>query len=244
MILFLLLFSPLYYCIFYGEVIHQEDRVFLNDSYTYYYDNLKIQHLKNKYVNPGELSKSNLRCKKDLDCQLDWCLSGSKCSKEGFCLLVFDYPCPHTMRCNADKRICENITCYTRYQCTDYIFCNGFELCEDFICKRSKHPCLYGTCIEKQKNCSFPVKISKVLKSAQLIEEKPKLKQSDSTYFQQNITLGDREIMIKLSGDPLWDSNSLGFQVAFLVIVIVLFILIVGLCLFLVFKPCCCRKTK
>ena len=224
---------------FYGEIIQHEDRVFINNSYTYYYDNMKLNHIK---------GNGNIKCTNNKDCIKDWCTSGSKCSKEGFCLLLFDFPCPRTMKCNSQKRLCENIQCFTRYQCSDSVYCNGYELCENRICKRSKHPCIYGTCIESNKSCLYNDNINKVLKTNSMsvmeINENPENKQIYANYITVNVTKDDEIFTIQLSGDPLWDSNSLDFQVAFLVIVIVLFILIVGLCIIVAFKPCCSKRIK
>jgi hypothetical protein len=246
MYLLIFLYFSLYNGFFYGDIIHHEDRVFKNNSFTYYYDNQKLQHLKNKYIDPVE--KENKKCKLNSDCQTDWCNSGSKCSKEGFCLNLLGFPCPHTMKCNYKKRICEPIQCFTRYQCSDAIFCNGYELCEDRICKRSKQPCLYGTCFESNKSCLFTDTMRKIVNDNSLsimeVNDNPENKLIYSNYISVNLTKADELIHILLTGDPLWDSNSLDFQVAFLVIVIVLFILIIGLCLIVAFKPCCSKRIK
>lgn len=213
----------------YGYIVHHEDRVFKNNSFTYY-------------------TKESKKCINHQDCQTDWCTSGSRCSKEGICLKLQDYPCPHTMKCNAKKRICENITCFTRYECSDEFFCNGYELCEDRICKRSKHPCLYGTCIESNKSCIYHENImmaKEIINTNSMeVNENPENKLIYSNYISVNVTRDDELFTIQLSGDPLWDSNSIGFQVAFLVIVIVFFILIV--ILFIIVMCCnpCCKKRK
>ena len=249
MYLLILLYFPLYNGFFYGEIIHQEDRVFKNNSYTYYYDNVKLQHLKNKYHIKSS-DKSNLKCKNNSDCQLDWCTSASKCSKEGICLMLMGYPCPQTMKCNPQKRICEYISCFTRYECSDSLYCNGYELCENRLCKRSKHPCLYGTCLESNKSCLFTDHMNKVLNNKTFSAKMEVNENQDNkllysnSYISVNLSKADELVNILLSGDPLWDSNSLNFQVAFLVIVIVLFILIVGLCIIVAFKPCCAKRIR
>jgi hypothetical protein len=205
------------------DIIHHEDRIFKNNSFTYY-------------------TKENRKCTIHTDCQTDWCTSGSRCSKEGYCLKLQDYPCPHTMKCNSRKRICENITCFTRYECNDLLYCNGYELCEDRICKRTKHPCSYGTCIEANKSCLYnenTVVAKDIIKTSSLeMNENDDNKLIYANFISVNLT--DDDIRIQLTGDALWDSNSIGFQVAFLVIVIVLFILVFGLC----FIVMCCMKRK
>src|SRR6185436_4006843 len=129
----LILFFQLYNCYLYGDYVRYEDRVLKNGSLLHYYYN------------------QTKKCNNSNQCQLDWCSSGSTCSKEGYCLNLMDFPCPHTMKCNSIKKICEPKTCFTKYECHDYIYCNGYEICENRICKRSIHPCFYGTCSEKNK---------------------------------------------------------------------------------------------
>lgn len=248
MIKILLLFIHFYLIksLFYGEIINFEDRIFKNNSFLYYYDDIKLYNKTNEF---------NLKCKNDSDCQKDWCNSGSKCSKEGFCLKLLDYPCPHNLFCNSTKKSCEFKTCFTKYQCNDNIYCNGLEICEDRLCKRSEYPCLFGTCLEKNKSCSYTDKVIKWLEFTKEIQKNSKensmykdyiqMIKKDSSYISKarNLTIDDL-FNIKISGSPLWDPNSLGVQIAWLVIIIVLFVLVISLCIWIIFRPCCKRRIK
>lgn len=224
----LILFFQLYNCYNYGEYVKYEDRVLKNGSLLYYYYNNNNQHKK---------------CINSSNCQLDWCSSGSICSKEGYCLNLMEFPCPHTMKCNSIKKICEPKLCFTKYECHDYIYCNGYELCENRTCKRSVHPCFYGTCSEKNQNCSFIKNIATFSNFTKILP----IFNKDPSFISIPLTEKEEEeflFHIKLSGDPLWNANDLGIQITWLVLIIVLFVLVIGILLFLIIKSCQKKRVR
>ena len=222
----LLLFFQLSYCYFYGDYVKYEDRVLKNGSLLHYYYN----------------TTHSMKCNNSNQCQLNWCLSGSICSKEGYCLNLMDYPCPHTMKCNWQKKICEPKPCFTKYECNDYIYCNGYELCENRTCKRSIHPCFYGTCSEKNQNCSFIKNIASFSNFTKILP----IFNKDSSFISNPLTEKEEKELyhIKLSGPSLWDPNDLGVQVTFLVLLIVGFVLLIGILLFLFIKSCQKKRIR
>jgi len=198
-----------------NDVIVFEDRVFRNRTNLYYY------------------IKEDRKCLNSSECQLDWCSSGSKCSNEGYCLSLMDYPCLHTTKCISQKRLCEKIQCFTKDECDDKIFCNGYEECDinKRICIGSKYPCTKGKiCNEKNSSCSFIDKVSKWVDYSN--NKKLMMKQKNI------ITIKENSYNIKTENNSaLWDANSLGVQITFLVILIVMGILILGLCLLPICRP-------
>lgn len=217
-----------------GDYITFEDRVFKNNTFLYYYNptklpvDKKILTYNNKYF--------EFKCKNHKDCQRDWCSSGSICSNEGYCLNLMDYPCHHTMNCNSNLKICEPIQCYTLFQCDDNIYCNGQEICVERICKRTKHPCEYGTCIESIKECKNISSIG--------TNEMPQLRINIPNLYDSNFANISDIININLAGPPLWDANSLEVQVGWLVFACIIAVLVIGLYILYVFIPCCCKKRR
>jgi len=191
----------------FNDIIIFEDKVFRNKSILYYY-----------------YEKEPIKCLNSSQCQLDWCSSGSKCSNEGYCLTLMDYPCLHTTRCISKKKNCEPITCFTKNECDDKIYCNGYEECDNRICKGSKYPCLKGKiCNEKNSSCSVIEKVSKFVHY--------------SGYHTEHVSVEKGDYNIKVTNGTLWDSNSLAFQVTILVLFIVMGICILGLCLLPICRP-------
>lgn len=234
--IFIILLHQLVNGYYYGEYISLNDKFMKNNTFLYYYDPLYLQ-TSNYTALTFNKNKTKFRCNNDKDCQKNWCTSGSICSKEKFCINSMDYPCHHTMECNANLKICEIIKCFTVNQCDDNIFCNGKEYCVNRICKRTEYPCKYGTCIETTKSCTFINNVTKdnnetMFKTSSIL---------DNIYDNNYVNLTDM-ISINMNGPPLWDPNDPTIQIIWLVVFIIFAVLVIGLCVLTVFIPCCKRK--
>lgn len=188
----------------------------------------KIIYNESKY-NYYNVDPSVTKCQKDTDCRMNWCSSKNICVKEtvlsspfflveldkeeyGICLSLLDYPCLRTEYCNPIKKKCYPKPCFTKFQCDDGFFCNGFEYCDPIkmICiNNSTYPC-DNICDEDNKICIANIKKEEKEGDNSGVIEKSDIK-----------TMGS---------DSLWDSNSKSIQIIFLVIIIVMFIAIVFLC--------------
>lgn len=222
-------------------------------------NNTKLIYNPKQYPNGEGIRK----CVKDSDCVTDsWCNSiGTICSTiQGICMEIPNVPCTRIQTCDDKTRKCIDRRCFTRNECSDNLYCNGFEKCHEelYICVLGDPPCGKDSLYE---NTLKGISITNDEKSSIICDEETRgcygLKNdgnnknvktgsssSSSTTITTTTKIGTKDFIRIQSNnsDLLWDPNSQTNQIIWLT-VFVTFATVISLCIIIMFLYIFCRAS-